>query len=269
MYYADYHTHSSISPDSTTPLIEDAKAAVAAGLSELCITDHFDLLDGTGARQYPPALNWPARLEQYEAVKAAFAGKLVLKLGMEYGSGQVSASDTAHVLDHPELDFVIGSLHNRPVESGGGDFYYVDYTSPEQCYPLLDEYFLVLDRLVEADCYDVLGHIIYPVRYMRDRDGQDVDIYRYMDRIRAVLKGALERGKGIELNTWCGRTLEEWRPLLAAYRELGGEIVTVGSDAHVAENIAKGLPEAYTLLQDMGFRYVATYEKRRPVMIKL
>lgn len=267
MYLIDYHSHSELSPDSSAPLLENAHAAVAAGLSELCVTDHFDLLGEYGARQTPTHLNWAARVEQYHRVQAALAGKLTLKLGMEFGSGQVDAQDAAEVLQHPELDFVLGSIHNQTVAAGGVDFYCVDFTAPEQCHEMLDDYFTSLLRLVEADCYDVLGHVIYLPRYMCSRDGQKVDIYTHMEQLRSVLKGAAAHGKGIELNTWCGRTLEEWRPTLEAWRELGGEFITVGSDAHDPSDIGKGVNEAYTMLQGLGFRYVTTYEKRKPVPV--
>lgn len=269
MYLIDYHCHSELSPDSSTPLIDNANAAIDMGLSELCITDHFDLLSGQGERQHASALQWAPRAEQYCAIRDALNGTLKLKLGMEFGSGQVDAADAAQVLDHPELDFVIGSIHNRTLETGAADLYYIDYTSPDLCYEVLEDYFLSMERLVEADCYDVLGHTIYPIRYMSIRDGQEVDVYRYLDRIRGILKGVVSHGKGIEFNTWCGRTLEQWLPTLEAYRDCGGEYITVGSDAHVASNIGKGVREAYGLLKDMGFRYVTTYEKRTPVQIKL
>lgn len=269
MYLIDYHTHSELSPDSSALLLDDAKAAVAAGLSELCITDHFDLLTGHGKRRHASALNWAERVSQYTAVKAAMGDKLTFKLGMELGSGQVDADDAAQIFAHPELDFVIGSLHNSSTRHGCTDLYYFDYSSPAACYEILDDYFDCMDTLVTADSYDVLGHIIYPVRYMRERDGQDVDIYRCLDRIRAALKVVVARGKGIEVNTWCGRTVEEWRPLLALYRDLGGEYLTVGSDAHEAKNIGLGIRDAYGLLKDVGFRYVTTYAKHKPIQVKL
>lgn len=269
MYLIDYHSHSELSPDSSALLLDDANAAVAMGISELCITDHFDLLTGHGRRKHPSSLNWAKRVEQYTAVKAAMEGRLVLKLGMEYGSGQVDAADSAQIFAHPELDFVIGSLHNSSPRHGSTDFYYINYPSSAVCYEMLDDYFDCLDKLVEADCYDVLGHIIYPVRYMRERDGQKVDIYRYLDRMGAALKVAITHGKGMEVNTWCGRTVAEWRPLLELYRDLGGEYLTVGADAHIPENIGLGVREAYGLLKDLGFRYVTTYEKHKPIQIKL
>ena len=269
MYLIDYHNHTLISPDSDTPLIENAKAAMAAGIAELCVTDHFDLLDFQGRRRYAHELDWASRLTQWEEVRTTVGDGLRLRLGIELGSGQVDSTETAKLLDRSGLDFVIGSLHNQSLAAGAGDLYYINYSSPALCYQVLDDYFSCMKALVEADCYDVLGHIIYPLRYMCLRDGQNVDLSRYMEVIRTLLRRAVERGRGMELNTWAGRTIEPWRSVLQAYRDCGGELITVGSDAHVASSIGSGIREAYELLRSEGFRYVTTYEKRRPIQIKL
>lgn len=269
MYFIDYHSHSERSPDSDTPLLENAKAALAAGLSELCITDHFDLVNSQGERVYADRLDWASRLADVRAVRAAVEDRLTLKLGIEFGSGQVDADVAAHVMNLPELDFIIGSIHNLSIASGGTDLYYINYNSPALCYEVLDDYFTSMAALVEADCYDALGHIIYPLRYMRVRDGQDVDIYRYLDRMRPILKGVAMHGKAIELNTWCNRMLEVWRPLLSIFLECDGEFITVGADAHTAGGIGSGVREAYELLRQVGFRYVTSYDGRTPKQIKL
>lgn len=269
MYLIDYHTHSLRSPDSHTPLIENAKAAVAAGVSELCITDHFDLVDSDGGRQHAHQLDWAPRLADFQAVREAMGHKVKLKLGIEFGSGQVDAADAAQIMALPQLDFIIGSVHNLSLDAGGTDLYYINYNSPARCYQVLDDYFASMEELVACDCYDALGHIIYPIRYMRTRDGQDVDIYRNLDRIHSLLKGVAAHGKAIELNTWCGRMVDIWQPVLKIYKDCGGEFITVGSDAHVPGGIGTGVKEAYQLLQQMGFSYVTSFDKRNPVQIKL
>ena len=269
MYLIDYHTHTELSPDSSALLMDNAKAAIAAGLSELCITDHFDLLDEHGVRRRASQLDWGTRQAQLQAVRSATEGKLILRLGIEFGSAQVDRADAVHVLSQPELDFVIGSIHNLSLAAGGTDLYYTNYTSPDLCYQALDDYFSSMMHLVEADCYDVLAHIIYPTRYMSVRDGQKVNLSRYFDQIEVILRGAIQRGRGIELNTWSGRTLEEWRPILERFKAQGGEYITVGSDSHVPGSIGRGIPQAYDLLRDVGLRYVTTYEKRRPIQVKL
>lgn len=264
MYLLDYHTHTLISPDGNNPLQDMAQAAVDGGLDELCVTDHYDLLTGDGKREEP--IHWAPRLAEYLQVKAQFAGRLTLRLGIEFGSGHLG-SDTLTAAPH-ELDFVIGSLHNRQEKNGGGDFYYGVYDSPQVCAEALDDYFASMALLAPTDQYDVLGHIIYPLRYM-ERDGQRISLAPWMDQIAEILKVTIAQGRGIEVNTYNGRTVDQWRDILLLYKDLGGEIVTTGSDAHFPRNVGKGIREANSLLEACGFRYLASYERRKPKFIKL
>ena len=268
MYYTDYHTHTRLSPDSDAPLDSMARAALDAGLSELCVTDHYDLLSETGAPVSSP-LNWQAALEQWRPLRDRLRGRLTLRLGVELGSAAFDPQTAARTLDQPELDFVIGSLHNFSPQAGGGDFYFVDYRSPQVCYAALDDYFASMARLAPLPLYDALGHIIYPLRYMCMRDGQSVTLDRYTGQLRAILTDVARTGHAIEVNTYVGRTVADWAPVLRLYREVGGELLTVGSDAHAPQGVAKGIREAYDLIASLGFRYITTYEKRRAHPIPL
>ena len=121
MYLTDYHTHSILSPDGFVPLAEMAKAALNAGLSELCITDHCDLLDSYANRVHD--YDWDSALEQYCTTVPQFEGRLKLRLGLEFGMGHISPAESEAILSQPALDFVIGSVHNLCEEKGGTDFY--------------------------------------------------------------------------------------------------------------------------------------------------
>ena len=268
MYYIDYHTHTKLSPDGEVPLMEMAEAAVKAGLSELCVTDHYDLVDQDGKPE-PNAYDWAPALEQWREAAERYRGRLTIRLGMEFGCANRYPLRARANLDQPELDFVIGSLHNLTPEAGARDFYFVDYTAPEVCYACLDDYFAQMLRLAPIPDYDAMGHIIYPLRYMCMRDGQTVSLDRYWEQIREILRTVVQTGHAIELNTYNGRTTTVWLPVLKIYKEVGGELITVGSDAHRTENVGRGVPEAYELLAQAGFRYVTLYEKRQPRPVKL
>lgn len=264
MYYIDYHSHTRLSPDSSAPLTEMADAAIAAGIRELCITDHYDLQGEHGGRN--PAFDWTPALKQYHAALPRYQDRLVLRLGIELGGAPVDPDSCAALLEQDALDFVIGSIHNLSPQAGGEDFYYADYSDPAVCAAALDDYFTTMESLVtRPDLYDVLGHIIYPLRYMPPT----VTLQPYWERIDAILRLVIQSGRGIELNTCRGKTVEQWRDLLTLYRALGGEIITVGADAHYPVGIGQGIPQAYELLQTIGFHYVTSYEKRKPAMIRL
>jgi len=267
MYLADCHTHSRCSPDGFVPMTEMAAAAAAAGFSCLAITDHCDLLELDGSHR-KLTYDWTPVLSEREELLAQFGDKLSLPFGIEFGMGHIDPEAAHRILSQPGLDFVIGSIHNHQEKSGGKDFFYGAYTSEAYCHATLDEYITSVKALASTDVYDVLGHVIYPLRYM-ERDGQHISLETYLPRIRSILQTAVEHGRGIEVNTYVGKTVKPWREVLALYKEVGGEIITVGSDAHRPEGVGAGIPEAYDLLRDMGFRYIATYKARVPQFYKL
>ena len=271
MYLIDYHTHSQLSPDSQAPLELMAQAAVGAGLRELCVTDHYDLLDENGRRTAP--YDWAPAIRQYDETAAKMAGHLTMRLGLELGSAQVEPSLSAEIYRESRADFVIGSLHNWSPESAhhGTDFYYTPYHTGADCYAALDDYFDSMEKLAPLrDCYDVLGHVIYPLRYMTEvPQEQFPTLERYHDQLRRIFRTVAEVGRGIEVNTYRGRTVRDWVEVLKLYRDCGGEIITVGSDAHAPESVGKGAKEAYDMLRELGFSHVTIYHRHQPEWIKL
>lgn len=264
MYYIDYHDHTKCSFDSTAELADMVLAAQAAGIREMCVTDHCDLVDENGKRVY--GLDWSPLLEQFDRVQTTLPGSgFTLKLGLEFGMGHIDPPCAEKILAQPALDFVIGSVHNYSPERGSGDFYLSDMSTPQACAAILEDYFFSLEQLSRSPYYDILGHIIYPLRYM---NGNAV-ITDWMEPVSQILKNVISSGRGIECNTNRGTQLEEWLPVLRRYRELGGELLTTGSDAHVPGDMGKGIPAAYELLKSLGFSYVCTYEKHKPNFIHI
>ena len=166
---------------------------------------------------------------------------------------------------------MLGSLHNWLWERDNIDLYYTDFTGD----PALAR--RCLDRCLEhtwtlvtqcPDCYDSLAHIIYPLRYLR-RDGHPLSLAEYEDRVRAIFTQVASTGHALEVNTCRGQDLADWPVLLDWYKSCGGEYVTLGSDAHRPQDLAKGIREAAAMVDAAGFRYLTTYEKRRPVPHKL
>ena len=175
------------------------------------------------------------------------------------------------VQQEPGLDQVICSVHNLSIAAGRLDFYDFTYKDAATCYAHLDDYFHTMLQSVRWGKFDTFGHIPYPMRYMRDRDGQSVSLDRYQDQIREILKIIIEKGRGIEVNTknWSARIRQDYFALMSTYKELGGEIVTVGSDAHSPEYVGTHILEVYEMLREIGFRYVTAFEDRKPHFISL
>ena len=267
MFLTDYHTHTRLSFDSEADPRAMVQAARQAGLQEICFTDHLDFLDFEGRFQGLERDGIPV-YSQEEAAALAEEEGLPLRAGLELGEGWEDPTLAEEIYRRPGLDFVIGSAHNLDSAHGGMDFYYADYGSEEACYDILDAYVGCLEALAAHPSFDILGHVVYPLRYMNDRDGHHVTMERYFPRLEGVFKALITRDKGIELNTNRGAQTEVWRPLLALYRDCGGTLITLGSDAHRPVDVAKGIRAGGELLKEYGFS-LAVYRAHCPTLVKL
>lgn len=262
-YLADYHTHTHISGDSRSTLLENLTQAHRVGLSELCMTEHWNLLNQKGER-LPTHYDFTPSLQQWAALRDTWSGRVEVRLGIELGNSTVDTAAVEACLKLPELDFVIGSLHSMSLARNGLGI----FTCAKACtdlvvaHDVLEDYIQQMEELAQAGTFDVLGHIIYPLRYFPSH--LQLSLEPWQDRLDGILKRVIDGGKGMELNTSQGPTIRQWAPLLARYRALGGEIITLGSDAHRPEYIGAGFEQAVELLQSLGYRWICTYRQRTP-----
>ena len=265
MYLADCHNHTSWSFDCEADISLVLAQAAKMGLSMVCTTDHMDLMNREGS--ILPDWDWDSKLKQHE--QAICPPGVELRMGGEMNMVHLLEDRYRKLVEQAPLDMVIGSAHNMSMDLGGQDFILWDYDSLELCYKALDDYFNSLLAMSRVDFVDVLAHIPYVLRYMRDRDGQPVTLERYRDRLEVIFNNLIQRGAGMELNTNRGRSLADYRDLLVQYRQLGGEIVTIGTDAHDEEDLGKGVLQATRLLKELGFRYYTVYRRRKPEFISI
>ena len=171
----------------------------------------------------------------------------------------------------PGLDFIIASIHNLPDVP---DFYFYPYESEKECEDLNRRYLRELIRMADFPHFDVMGHIGYTTRYMsRKGFGERISVEKYGDELTELLRRLIRNGKGIECNA-SGFRDPNAAPypagdILRLYRALGGEIITVGSDAHDPSQVFFGIREAYELLKSCNFRYVSEFRERRCEFIPL
>ena len=266
MYRSDYHLHTLISSDSPASLAEQALSALEAGLNELCVTDHWNLLDQQG-NSLPHTRDWGPSIAQVREARQVFGDRLEIRMGIEVGNGEIDPAGVWEGLVQAgdALDFVIGSLHNMSLGSGGIGI----FTAAKRCQyieegiALLDDYVTTLNTLANTDTFDVIGHVVYPLRYLPPQWQLTLDPYE--DQLRSLFRTLAQSGRGIEFNTTQGHTIEEWTPVLKLYRDCGGEILTIGSDAHRVGQSGAGFRDACVLLDSLGFRRYCTYRNREPV----
>lgn len=267
-YLSDYHTHTYLSGDSQSTLLQNIRAAHRMGLHELCATEHWNLLDQQGNR-LPTTYDFAPLLQQWRRLRNRWAGKVEVRIGIELGNSTVDTPAVEQGLQIPQLDFVIGSLHSASLDRGGIGI----YTAAKNCrcrqdaVELLEDYVLQMEELVQAGTFDVLGHIIYPLRYLPP--DYELTLEPWEERLTALMRQIVQAGKGIELNTTQGTTLTQWTWVLERYRQAGGEIITLGSDAHQPGYIGAGFQQALELLEYAGFRWLCTYRRRIPCFHRL
>jgi histidinol-phosphatase (PHP family) len=263
--FVDYHVHSDVSEDSSASMGEMAAAEAAAGVKLLCFTNHCDLLHWQDGRPNPRCrVITDESAEKLAELRAAGEGPVELRLGLELAEGHADPALAAALAADGRLDFVLGSLHLLP---GYGDLYRQHYTTHAQCERMFDLYLDELQRVAELDFYDVLAHLGYARRYMW-RDGVDaaMTLERFGAKIERLLRTVIDKGRGLELNCsglrdGCGPFPSE--EILLLYRSLGGETVTLGSDAHSPGNAGKGLAQGVAVLRHCGFDRVAVFRARR------
>lgn len=263
---ADYHLHTYFSGDSDAPMEEMILQGIRLGLSEMCFTEHmdFDFPYSKPEEQGMFEVNTDSYLYELATLKAKYEHQIKLRFGIELGVQPHLKKELAVYAKSFPFDFIIASSHlcNKK------DPYYPSFyegRSDEEAYR---EYFSsIIDNIKAFQNFDVYGHLDYVVRYGMTKDA-DYSYDKYKDILDAVLKALLEQEKGIEINTGAiGYHLKELNPctaLIKRYKELGGEIITIGSDAHTPENIARGFTVAADILIKCGFKYYTTFENRMP-----
>lgn len=264
MYLADYHVHSSCSPDGHFTMAQMTEAAVALGLDEICFTDHLDTLEwGTYAPR--TTFDWPALVRQAADARDKWGGRITVKLGVELGEAAVSFDRAEKLLSGaPALDFIIGSVHLMGPRHGREDLYYIPRADEAFYHDVIDDYLDDVMALCRWGKFNVLGHLTLPVRYIWDNAGIKMDFSAHMDRVEEIFRQIIPRGIGIECNTNRGAIPLPDESVLRLYRQLGGEIITIGSDAHSPDYVGCRAAETQELLRACGFRYITAFTGGKP-----
>lgn len=275
--YIDYHVHTRYSDDSSYMMEDVIKDAIEKGIEEICITDHVDYgikydWDEVETMVYRDGMplanvdyvNWEKELK---FLQEKYKGQINIKMGMEFGM-QVHTIDRYQQLFHRyPFDFIILSVHQ--VEDQ--EFWTQDFQKGRTQQEYIERYYQELENLVTLyKDYSVLGHMDLIVRY--DENGlYPFDQIKPM--IQKILNIVIKDGKGIEVNTSYHRyglnDMTPSRDILKLYRDLGGKIITIGSDSHKKEHLGAYIQSAKDELKKLGFEYYCTYEQMKPIFHRL
>lgn len=269
MIRADYHVHSYYSSDSDTPLEAIIETAIKQGFDTLCLTDHHDIDFPVLENGMDFQLDATHYTKELERLKSQYADKIDIRIGVEMGLMPHISREVSEFINVYPYDFVIGSSHLVDKV----DPYYPEYWKNISEVDGCRKYFTtILDNTAATKDYDVYGHLDYVVRYGPTKN-RNFHFRDYADIFEAALKQIIYDGKGIEINTaGLYKGLGYPHPhhdILQMYRELGGEMITIGSDAHITDHIGYGFDKAEQYLLEAGFRYYTVFKNRKPEFRKL
>lgn len=270
MIISDYHIHSKFSGDSNENLENIVNRAKELGLKEIAITDHMDLdvIDGGGGSNF--ILDLDTYIPVLQELKDKNKNELDIKIGMEFGIQKHLGIKAKELIEKYPFDFVISSVHSVDKLLLDQNTFWKDKTR-DQAH---EKYFLEILKSIESyDSFCVQGHLDFITRYgTLDKKGF-IDYIKYSDVIDEILKRLISKNKGIEINTSGIRYMENrFYPsdnIVKRYFELGGEIITIGSDSHKASDIGKDFEKAYDFLQSIGVKYISSFENMEVAFKKI
>jgi histidinol-phosphatase (PHP family) len=275
MVLFDNHNHSQFSFDGKRTSVEaSARAAAEAGLGGICFTDHCDHyvppMKASFENVVPEYFNVEEQQAEISRVQSLIGDRTRLLKGIEIGIYEECHEQIRKVLDENSFDQIIASVHY--IEKT--DPYYGGYYDGKDWKQAYGTYLETIYREMKwLEDFDIMGHYDYIVRYasypvtsIRYRDFSDIfdEMFRYL----------IQEGKALEINTKSyeghrGRMVEPDNDVLLRYREMGGEIVSLGSDSHEPSRVGAGFTRHAAFLKSLGFRWTAHYESRRLIQLPL
>jgi len=259
--------HTIYSPDAKRDCTMEnyIKLAKEKGIDGLMFTDHVDFDFPSG--YFDEVIDYEKYLNEINELKTKH--QIDIFMGVEMGYQPHLNDRIADFLNAHPFDFVICSIH----VGDRLDFYNGDFFKGKTQNEAYQRYFeIVLDAVKSFDDYDVFGHIDYIIRY-GGYENRNYDFDLHKETIDEILKEIIKKNKGIELNTSGIRyklgVLNPGIKLLKRYKELGGKIVTFGSDCHDLKDYYKDFELAKSYLIESGFEYISVFKSRKVEFIKI
>lgn len=259
----DYHMHSKVSFDGKSDALDMALAAKERGLKEICFTDHIDR--EINVEKEIMVFDQRVYRDTYENLEVP---GLKIRRGVEYGIKIGCADQAREDLKRYDYDFVLGSVHFVKELDVYMEPYWEGKNLQEAYREFMEE---TLACVREHDNFDVLGHLTFICKGRGNPSKELLHYKDYREIVDEILRELVRKGKGMEINTSgmdrCGGFLPT-AEFFRRFKELGGEIVTIGSDSHNTERVGQYAGEACEIMKEI-FGYVCTFEKRQPIFHKL
>ncbi len=262
----DCHTHTLFSHDSNCESTDSFLSAKEKKLTHFAVTDHCDIEFSDTMDVIMPIL---------DSVRTAKSYNGYVLSGVEIGEALWNRESAEKILKSADFDIVLGSVHAVRYGENPKPFSCVDFSlyNEKEIDEFMKIYFNDVLETAEKCDYDVLTHLTNPLKYITGKYGFLVDLSRYAAVIDEILKTIIDKGRALEVNTACiGSNYDELMPklpIVARYRELGGSLITLASDAHSAERIAHSFEKTVAELKSIGFDKLYYFKNRKPIFYEI
>lgn len=266
--WVDCHIHTKYSHDSTCEPLAHCASAAEKGLRGICVTDHCDLEYAYKEDVITPIV---ASVQEAEACREKYMDSFSVFTGVEIGEAIWDMDANDKLISATAYDCILGSVHAVKYKDYTVPYSHIDFSAmtAEDVRGYLHAYFGEMNEMAEKCDMDVLTHLTCPLRYIVGKYGLSVDMTAYEQAIDDILRIIVERHIALEINTsGIGSFYGEYMPyesILRKYRELGGYLITLASDAHTADRVGNGFEEAAQMLKNIGFTNAYYYKKRMPI----
>ena len=261
----DMHTHSENSHDSVCKIEDMCQAQIKRGMQIMAVTDHCDVYSYGDYDIYTPIKR---AYETVAELNEKYKGQIQLLSGVEISEGFWFPEEYAKIRDLVPYDVVLGSVHLVRYKDLNYSYSLMDFSRiPVQTiYEYLDTYFDDMMVMLDTTDIDVLTHMTCPLRYITGKYGIAIDLGRFSEKITKILQRIIDEEIALEVNTSSYAVLNDFMPckeIIKQYKEMGGYLITIGSDAHVAENAAVNFEKAVEFLKEIGIKEIYYYKKRK------
>lgn len=280
MIKSDNHVHTAFSTDSSTPMESMLTKAIELGFSSICFTDHMDYDFPSQNGKVEFLLDVCAYFNEMKRLEVLYP-QICIRRGIELGLKKNVINQCVELVNKYKFDFIIASTHLVDNMDPYLDIY---WQKTDEKSAILKYYEATLENVKSSADFDVYGHIDYITRYtpyMKKlrKDNLHDDAYSlktaedFLDIIEEIFKVLIYNGKGIEINTgglkYGTNHTNPHEEILKLYHKLGGEIITVGSDAHETKHLGFGFDKVPEILKSCGFKYYTEFTGRKAKMLTM
>lgn len=261
---ADMHTHSVNSHDSICEIEDMCLSQIEKGTKIFAVTDHCDMDSYNDYDIYTPIKK---SAETVKMLNEKYSGKCLILSGVEMSEGFWHIDQYERIYNLTHYDVIIGSVHCVKYKDYEMPYSRIDFSkfTNEQIYSYLDCYFNDMLKMISTTDFDILAHLTCPLRYITGKYGIETDISVFEDKITEILKTIIKNGIALEVNTSSFALLNDSMPckdILKKYFNMGGYLITLGSDAHIAENASYCFDKATMCLKEIGFKNIYYFKNR-------